>query len=227
MKRAILLSTAALGIAILPLGAAQAQDPMQGAYIGVHGGFNWSDVDIDNGSIGGPIDGFIGGVLAGINFPHAEGSNVMFGIEGDIGWGNINNNNNFPTVIAPLAAPALIDGCVALIDDCVIDIYPYSLEWNAHLRARALFGQGTVRPFIAGGLALANLEITEYQGTFIGGTVGAGIDAQFAPHLIGRVEALYDFYGDKEVEYGNEQYGSVSLSGFTARAALILKFGGP
>ncbi len=216
MKRSVLLSTAALAIAILPLGAAQAQDALntfEGPYIGIHGGGFFGNVTVSEEEVfGGPVSGFIGGFLAGYNFPKSPDHRVMWGIEGDVGFGSITGHGT-------------------VMDD-VRDIYGYEINTDGHLRARMEFPQGNWNIFAAAGVAFANLKLTEdetpmYTGTFVGPSVGAGIEGALGPNLIGRVEGLYDWFGSKNVQYVNQEWGNVRLSGFTARAALILRFPPP
>lgn len=205
MKRSLLLSTAALAIAMMPLGAAEAQGPFDnpGLYFGVHGGFFSGNVDVVGDEMfGGPIDGFIGGGLIGYNFARTPGQNVLFGVEADFGVGNVT-------------------GIGVAMD--VVDTYAYDLHWDAHFRVRAGAPSGNVMPFVAAGLALADLRVESlYTGTLAGLSLGAGLDAALGPNLIGRAEALYDIYCDKDFEYGSEE-GTVSLSGFTFRLAAIFK----
>ncbi len=211
--KAFLLSTAALAIAILPLGAAEAEDaqnPFEGSYLGLHAGGFTGNVDVSGDEVfGGPIDGFIGGVLVGYNFHKAPDRAVMWGIEADVGFGDVTGTGT----------PA---------QDDVIDIYGYKMKTDGHLRVRASFPQGNWNPFVAAGVAFANLGLTEgdetmYQGTFVGPSVGAGVETFLGPNLIARAEALYDFYCDKNVQYTGGDWGNISLSGFTGRVALILK----
>jgi outer membrane immunogenic protein len=86
---------------------------------------------------------------------------------------------------------------------------------------------GGVMPFVAGGLALADFDVTEgggimsqSGGLFTGWTVGVGADVRFSDRVFGRAEVLYD-------DYGSKQYDTftASLTGWTARVALILKLG--
>jgi len=213
MRRSILLSTAALGIAILPLGAAQAQDPFEGPYIGLHAGVFSGNVDVNAGKevFGGPVDGFMGGVLAGYNFHKAPDRTVMWGIEADVGFGDVNGTG---TEMCQL--------------DCNPDVYGYEMNTDGHLRLRINFPQGMWNFYGAGGVAFGRLKLTEddavmYAGTFVGPSVGAGVEGFLGPNLIARAEALYDFYCDKNVEYVNQEWGNISLSGFTVRGALIFK----
>ena len=214
MRNSLLATTAALGIAMMPLGAAQAQTPFDwsGFYAGLHGGFLSGDVNLTgilDGMLGGPISGLIGGPLAGYNFAPTTffSGPVVFGVEGDFG-------------LTGATGTGTSQGT-----DVSIDLY-YDLSWDAHLRARAGVPMGNFMPFVAGGLAFADLNITETGGTETGGapqgglytgwTVGTGADVALGNNMVGRAEVLYDDYGTKAyTDY------SASLTAWTGRVALI------
>ena len=211
MRNSLLATTAALGIAMMPLGAAQAQTPFDwsGFYAGLHGGFLSGDVNLTgilDGMLGGPISGLIGGPLAGYNFAPTTffSGPVVFGVEGDFGL-----------------AGATGTGTSQTADNSIDLYYHYDLSWDAHLRARAGIPMGNFMPFIAGGLAFADLNITETGGApqgglYTGWTVGTGADVALGNNMVGRAEVLYDDYGTKAyTDY------SASLTAWTGRVALI------
>jgi opacity protein-like surface antigen len=103
-------------------------------------------------------------------------------------------------------------------------LYDYDLHWNAHLRGVLGFAHGSFKPFVAGGLALAGFDVTEYGlpvgGTYVGWSLGGGVDVRFTEKIIGRAEVLYDDYGAKS--YDDFDAG---LSGWTARLAIICDLG--
>jgi opacity protein-like surface antigen len=207
-----LLSTVA-GLALLTTPTAAQNFDWSGFYVGVHGGYFSGDVEITDGPerITGGIEGPIVGGLAGYNFAH---DSLVFGIEGDFG-------------IAHAAGDEIIDICPEPID-CSVELFEYELNWNAHLRGKLgvpLGEEGRIMPFIAGGLALADYDVTENglmlgSGVTAGFTIGAGVDVRFADNLVGRAEVLYDDYGTR-----SEDYYSSSLTGVTARASLIWALG--
>jgi outer membrane immunogenic protein len=208
MTRSVLMVTAAVGFAVLPLGAADAQTPLDwsGGYLGVHAGYLWGDVTVDDGVFpdGGPIRGPVAGGLFGYNFAMTPVPPVVFGVEADFGLANVTG----------------IGGTCFPCGDNVVT-YGYDLDWDAHFRVRAGMPGGTVMPFLAAGLALAELNVTSdemFGGVFVGGTVGGGVDVKLGPRVIGRVEGLYDWYARK-----NYDFYSVDFHAFTARAALIVR----
>jgi outer membrane immunogenic protein len=178
-----------------------------GLYVGLHAGYLWGDVNIDEDdepvARGGDIDGFVGGALAGFNF---ELDPVVLGVEADIGWADVDGEG---TAAAPEPD------------------YSYDLNWNAHLRARAGFAFDRALIFVAGGLAYADLdidqEITLSGGDYWGWSIGGGIDYAFTDQIIGRIEYLHDEFDDKDYDEDDEEY-TAELDTDTVRAAIIFKF---
>jgi outer membrane immunogenic protein len=208
--RTALISTVA-GLALLATPAAAQSFDWTGFYVGVHGGYFSGTVEVTDGpeDIRGDIEGPIFGGLAGYNFVHEGG--VVFGVEGDFGIAHATGEGE--------------EAC----DDCVPDLFEYTLNWNAHLRGRVgvpLDDQGRFVPFIAAGFALADYDVSEVyegqppsmlgSGVTAGLSIGAGIDLRFTDDLVGRAEVLFDHYGTRT----KDDYSS-SLSGVTARASLI------
>jgi outer membrane immunogenic protein len=219
MKKVLLTSVAALGVAILPLGAADAADysaaPVfnwSGFYAGLHGGFLNADVTItEDITVAGTASGFIGGAYAGYNFPPMMAPNLVLGVEADVGFGDINKP-------APPILPDEAD-----------DVFGYNLDWNAHFRGRIglPIGDGNIMPFVAGGLALAGFHVRQETlpvgGTYVGGTIGAGVDVAFSPSLVGLAEVLWDCFADKTYTFGSDEY-TAHLSTFTARIGIAYQF---
>jgi outer membrane immunogenic protein len=211
MGKELLKASAAAAAMVLGLGAAEASPfDWSGFYLGIHGGSLNGDVSISEGGSGepgGPISGPVWGALAGYNFPTSPSfvPGAIWGVEADFGKASVTGVGEGGV-------------CDASFD------YLYDLNWDAHFRARLGFPMGQAMPFIAGGLALADLNITEgcgggYEGgLFTGGTIGAGLDVKIAPEAFIRGEVLYDFYGRKQYEDF-----SASLTAWTYRAALVFR----
>src|SRR5204863_9861779 len=106
---------------------------------------------------GGEVSGTVLGVLAGYNFFYPQAAPWLLGIEADAGWANVHGSGV----------------SVIVLDSC--PDYTYDLHWDAHLRLKASYPEGgAVAPFLAAGLALANLDITDAGeaqkgGLFFGG----------------------------------------------------------
>ena len=179
-----------------------------GLYGGVHGGYLWGDVSVtENGSgqAGGKIDGFVGGPAAGFNM---QFDNLVFGVEGDFGWSEVDGQGT------PGEPPPVVD-------------FAYDLNWNAHIRARAGFAADNLLFFAAGGLALADLDVTEVNGpaqgtTYTGFTVGGGVDYGFSDNLIGRLEYLHDEFGKESYTDGGDHY-TADLNDDIVRAVLVYR----
>jgi outer membrane immunogenic protein len=218
MTRTLLFASAAIGAAMLPLGAASAADfraapaafDWTGFYAGIHAGWLTGDVNVheeEQNNPGGSISGHVWGFLAGTNFYYPPAAPWLLGLEGDFGWADVHGTGG-----------TQLDSCPD---------YTYDLHWDAHLRLRASYpmsGLGGATAFIAGGLAIADLGITdacdsEKGGLFTGGTIGAGLDFNSSRNVMLRGEVLYDFYGRK-------QYTdfSADFTAWTARVAILWRF---
>ncbi|MBY0531538.1 MAG: outer membrane beta-barrel protein [Xanthobacteraceae bacterium] len=182
-----------------------------GFYGGVHAGGLWLDGDLTAvpGTAGNASgNGFVGGLLAGYNW-HMRG-NWVFGLEADIGWSNADS-----TVV--LGGPGIVNS---------------ELKWNGHVRARLGYAMNRTLLFVAGGLAIAEVEqfapagAATVSNTLTGYSIGAGIDHAFAPRWIGRIEYLYDDYGSKIYNYAPFAGGIVvsDYSTHTLRAALMYRW---
>src|SRR5690606_9418463 len=116
-----------------------------GPYVGAHLGYMWGDVELSEdeepgeGTIGGPIEGLIGGLFAGINL---EDGGFVYGLEADFGIGAVSGEGGIPVPQQPE------------------EEYLYDLNWNAHLRGRVGFAVDQLLFFVAGGLAVASHTLT-------------------------------------------------------------------
>jgi outer membrane immunogenic protein len=217
MTRTLLLASAAVGVTMLPLGAANAADRLRpavfdwsGFYAGVHAGLFHGNVHVTDEGVpaAGNLHGPVTGLLFGYNAPSSSlPAPWIGGVEADIGFGDFVGHG--------IVVCDLVDTCPPLLPS-----FTYDFDWDAHLRVRAGAPMGNVMPFIAAGLAIAQVQVTESSlsigNRYFGGTIGAGVDVMLNPSVSGRVEALYDKYLRKTyADY------SVDLSGWTVRAALI------
>jgi outer membrane immunogenic protein len=183
-----------------------------GFYGGVHAGGLWLDGDLiaTPGGVLTPAsgNGFIGGLVAGYNWQFSR--NWVFGIEVDGGWSSAN-------------ATATVPGPGIVTSD---------LKWNAHVRARLGYAMDRTLLFVAGGLAIAEVEqfapagAATVSNTLTGYSIGAGIDYAFAPRWIGRVEYLFDDYGSKTYNYAPFAGGTIAsdYTTHTIRAALMYRW---
>jgi len=211
MKKCLLTACTALS---LSAGAAMAADisapavyDWSGFYTGIYGAgvsgdLNWDVVGGANGSFG--VDGFRLGGLAGYNM---QSDDIVFGVEGDIGFFDVDGS-----------------GAGGQIDD-------FDIEPEGRVRARLGMAMDNVMPFIAGGVSIGDADATlpipgggNDSQTHWGFNVGVGVDMAFSDTLIGRVEYIYDNYGSERYSYPG---GDVDFDwdSNTVRAALIWNFG--
>lgn len=171
-----------------------------GAYVGVFGGYAWGEVDhtgVVPGLFPAPgadlsIDGWLLGVRAGADFTVSQG--IVLGIVGDIAWSNQSGE--------------------AIFDDLNFGDYAtvgYELDWQGSLRGRIGFDGGAFLPYLTGGLAFGHLNHTfqfedgpvqEGDATYIGWTVGAGVEVAVADNVSLDLQYRYTDYGEKTVDMG-------------------------
>jgi outer membrane immunogenic protein len=102
---------------------------------------------------------------------------------------------------------------------------------GAKTALRALYAFDNWLFFVAGGLAIADLDFHEggaafgpTGGKYVGWSIGGGVERAFTRNLVGRIEYLYDDYGHKDyIGVAGDLY-RVSLTGQTLRGAMIWKF---
>jgi outer membrane immunogenic protein len=160
-----------------------------GVYAGIQAGYAWGSSSYDVPQTGGdaPIDpkGGFGGIYTGYNYQLP--SNFVVGGEADINGGDISASN----VHAP-RNPATIFGAKS--------------DWFGSARLRAGYSFDHFLPFITGGVAIANYKHdaqgalapdTSWSDTYVGWTVGAGLEYAVTDNLIVRAEYRYADYGSK------------------------------
>ena len=138
----------------------------------------------------------------------------MLGFEADAGFGDLSEG----------------------ADDSSPNTYSaFDVNWDAHVRARAGYVYNTTLFYVAGGLALAEVDVDDVDPNYgednsahLGWTFGAGIEQRITEHLTARVEYLYDNYGSES--YAIEEAGSgsyqadVELKTHSARIGLAYSF---
>ncbi|MEP7173675.1 MAG: outer membrane protein [Aestuariivirga sp.] len=196
MKKLILASVA---LSMLSVGHAQAADApfvdpaydWSGFYVGIQGGYGWGDYDValeipphngfpsDGADFGGEFDDdFLGGIHAGYNFMATE--NFVFGLEADIETTGFNGDQDPST-----------------------DHFKMKIPVMGSLRARAGYSLDNLLIYGTGGLAIAAGDFdTEIQNTFadnketfVGFTVGAGVNWGITEHLSAGLEYRYTDLG--------------------------------
>ncbi len=141
-----------------------------GPYVGISGGYGWGD------SRGFDVDGALLGVTAGYNW---QMNQVVFGIEGDISWSDISGSG-------PCGAGTR----------CTVDN-----NWLGTVRGRLGWAAGQFMPYVTGGLAFGDIEVRRTgfgrtEGTEVGWTLGAGVEAALWGPVSAKIEYLYVDLGD-------------------------------
>ncbi|PZO77152.1 MAG: porin family protein [Mesorhizobium amorphae] len=154
-----------------------------GPYVGLQLGYGFGDAQSDATGAQTDADGVIGGAFAGYNW---ESNNVVYGVEGDIGYGDRKGDDQ------GLSAESRLEGSL-----------------------RARLGYAVTPDLLvygtAGGAA-QNLKVTEAGSGedkgLVGYTVGAGTDIKFTQNVFGRVEYRYTDYGKESFNtgIGNSEY---------------------
>jgi outer membrane immunogenic protein len=231
MKLLLLAATALTALSVsafaadLPKRSAPAAAPAPvfswaGAYVGAHGGFasfKPRHVDVLDASYNAnpTVDGGVFGVMGGYNL---QSGNIVYGGEGDFGFGTHSKQTN----------------------GAINDYTKFAMPMNGHLRARLGYALGQTLFFVAGGVSFAqfkNDDIDANYGSFsqarMGWTIGAGVEHAVTKNWIVRAEYLYDRFGSKtsNISYSavvtvEERPYDVRLKPdmHTVRAALIYKF---
>jgi outer membrane immunogenic protein len=191
MKKLLWASVAFSMLAISSVQAADMPLPetaydWSGAYVGVQAGYGWGDYDVviewpDNvgdSDLGGVFDDdFVGGIHAGYNFMATD--NFVFGLEADIEATGFNGNESD------------------------FEEFRMKLPVMGSLRARAGIAVDNLLFYGTGGLAVGAGEFkTVIQGTtdknsetFVGFTVGAGVNWGITENLTAGLEYRYTDLG--------------------------------
>jgi len=216
MKRSFLLSTAALGIAILPLGAAQADEP----YVGAFAGFSTSTYDVfgEVERLGGSISGFTAGGLIGL-----QPTGTPWHFEGDIGWSGLEGTGSQTDTEVEIC----VDSCPDVAD------YHGGVFW--HVRALYDFNNhnaDNMHLLLGGGIAglttSVDYEGWTYTGTSIGPNVSIGLQGDLSSRAFWRVEGLVDFFQKKDLGvWQEEQYDGGPGTVFTGRILFGIPLGQP
>ncbi|XUM20970.1 outer membrane protein [Bradyrhizobium oligotrophicum S58] len=241
MKKLLVITTALVGIAAAT--SASAADmaarpytkapPMvaqilswSGLYAGIQGGGGWgTSKETFLGRFNAPgflgtqnyntNGGFVGGVL-GYNW---QVDNVVFGLEGDYHWADINGRS-------------------AVINAGVGDTYFTKLSSFGDIKGRLGYAVGPALFFVSGGAAVGQLQ-HRYDGvpgnvfsqttTRWGYTVGAGAEYMFAPNWSAKLEYNYLDFGKSAIQYSafatNRSEWKDTVH--TVKAGLSYHFGGP
>jgi outer membrane immunogenic protein len=198
-----------------------------GLFVGGHFGRIWGRSQVfDNGVLtesGAPTDGWVAGILAGSNWQTGP---LVLGIEGDFGWSDAQGHGDSPPPPPPppTPPPAIQHGPNT-----------YDLRWDSHFVGKAGLASDRWLIFATGGLAIAGFRFQEgfvppapsansISTTYVGFSVGAGVEYAFTQNLLGRLQYIYDDFGSKNYTAVDGGTYRVRLTGQTLRGALSWKF---
>jgi outer membrane immunogenic protein len=186
-----------------------------GAYIGVHAGWGWGDVDVTDeaGDLGDfdPYDlsGWLVGVQAGANF---QMDSFVLGIEGDIAWSDIGGDS-------------------LLIDDNMLTT---DVTWLGTIRGRLGFAADAFMFYGTAGIAFAGVDttLTDFgpttftsSSTRTGWVAGIGAEAMVSDSLSIKAEYLYHDFGSEDFSFdGGDETGATSLNVSTVKVGLNWHF---
>ena len=184
-----------------------------GGYIGLQAGYAWGNGNVDQ--IGGPgfidtdPDGFLGGVYGGYNYQMSN--NIVIGAELDVVYANVDGSGQV------FLAPGVPAGVSATEE----------LNWSGAARLRLGYAADRFLPYIAGGVAFGDIDISNDNGpgsfgdTFTGWTIGVGLDYAMTDNLLLRAEYRYTDFGSESFEdFGSE----VDLKTNEVRFGIAYKF---
>jgi outer membrane immunogenic protein len=202
-----------------------------GFYLGVHAGYIWGRSRVfDNGVLtesGAPTDGFVGGLLAGYN---RQVGPLVLGLEGDFGWSNAQGHG---TVVVPPPPPP--PPPPPLPPPLPPGPNTYRLMWDSHFVGKAGFTSDRWLLFATGGIAIAGFSFQEgvppgtppsnrIPATYVGFSVGGGVEYAFTQNLLGRLQYIYDDFGGKSYTTADGGSYRVNLTSQTLRGGLSWKF---
>lgn len=189
--------------ATAPMSAVSAYD-WSGFYAGVNLGYGWAESEL-LGSTTDEFEGILGGAQVGYN---QDMGGFVLGVEGDFQFSDITYEEN--------------------------DIFGSGIDGTAKidnfgtLRARAGLAVDRFMPYVTGGLAIANASIEFTDGidtigtddTYIGYTVGGGVEFAMIDNVTVKAEYLYADFGDADFDTGAD----ISLDTHIVRAGVNFKF---
>jgi outer membrane immunogenic protein len=218
----IRIALAASVLALLATGGARAADavieepiPVEvpvftwtGFYLGVQGGYVWTNLDVEGGVSLDDLNGGIFGGYVGYNY---QIDSFVIGLEGDFNgtW----NDDDFA-----FAGPPPFTVSVGT-------------DWLASIRARAGFAWDRALIFATGGVGFTQASVDTTIGgvtftgdeTFTGWTLGGGVEYAFTDNWLGRLEYRYYGFDDEDID-GAGGIGAIDLDSQTVTVGIAYKF---
>lgn len=172
-----------------------------GFYAGANFGYGWGEMTSTATGATENLQGILGGVQAGYNY---DFGGFVLGLEGDFQLSDVKYSQTVGVNSASLAIDAF-----------------------GSVRARAGLPIDRFMPFVTGGLGVANGKIRTDNGgvisegnqTFVGWTVGAGLEYAVTDNVTVKAEYLY-------ADYGNANLAGIDIraKSNTVRAGVNFKF---
>jgi outer membrane immunogenic protein len=235
VKRRVLTGLAALTLLDISAATAQAQN-WNGAYVGIHGGYRWADVDFSapsfNPGFPDPVvparsesyspDSWIVGGHVGYNL--VTSGNLLFGIEGDLTYGDGSDSKSASIFSA--------DGVVTRTSRA-------EMNWQGTIRGRLGVINGPTVFYATVGVAFADVEWSE-TATFSSGTfsvsrsdtltglvAGGGVELALNRNWIVRGEYLYEDFGSMRVPLAGptDEHGTLDTTAHKLRIGVSFLLG--
>ena len=192
------LMLAASALTVVAAGGARAADavieemPVEipiftwtGGYAGIQGGYAWANLGVDGTLFA--IDDLNGGLFGGYVGYNWQSDAWVFGAEADINgvWNDQNFAGPFPTSVdIGTDWLASIRGRVGYAVDRTLIFATAGVGWT----------EATTDINFGGGATLSGSD------TFVGWTLGGGVEYAFDDNWIGRVEYRYYDFGDRDLD---------------------------
>lgn len=193
-----------------------------GFYVGAHGSYLDTDTDYINPAT--PEQSFSGamlGIQAGFNID--IGPRWIFGVEGDISWGNLDEfirDGNFLTQDGNIDTSGTLRARLGyLVSPEVLLFATGGLAWNT-------LEQGITCPAGAGfGIcAVTGAFDSRSSESFVGWVAGAGIEFQIAPKWSLKAEAMAGDYGSSDYTGTIPVFGT-STTSVEQNLNMLVQFG--
>lgn len=163
-----------------------------GGYVGAQAGYLWGDGRLEDGAAFNEPDpdGFIGGLYAGYNFQMQN--NVVIGAEVDVVYADVDGTGQ--TIVGGVPIDQFVD---------------QELNWSGAVRGRLGYALDRFLPYVAGGVAFGDIDATVHtlgfpdaseSASYVGWTIGGGLEYAFTDNLIGRAEYRYTDFGSETLD---------------------------
>jgi outer membrane immunogenic protein len=179
-----------------------------GFYVGINGGYGWGKGSLSGPPPTGDLSGN-GGLVGGTMGYNWQTNQIVWGVEGDIDWSNIDANGN----------------CGAGTNCRIRN------DWLGTARGRIGYAMDRFMPYITGGLAVGEVKanVTGNPGasdTRVGWTLGGGLEVALNGPWTAKLEYLYVDLGDFScgTRCGTAGPDNVAFKSNIVRAGLNYRF---